>query len=284
MEPFIRVHKVFHKYNLNNILESYALKNINFEINKSEFVVIIGANGSGKSTLAKHLNAMLLPTKGKVFVKSIDTCKESKTYEIRANVGLVLQNPDNQIVSSVVEEDVAFGLENLGVRPKEMRVRIDDALKLVDMYGKRKDLVWNLSGGQKQRVAIAGILAMKPECIVLDEVTSMLDPKGKKEVLSVIESLNKNRGVTVVLITHFMDEAVLADKIIVMSEGEIMAINKKEKIFSNTALIKKCKLSFPEPMELILSLRKLGVNIKENPLNMEDCVQFLDRFLKRKAI
>ena len=284
MEPFLEFARVFYKYNISSISEDYALKNINLKINRGDFVAIIGANGSGKSTLTKHLNAMLVPTSGKVFVSDIDTEDEKETYNIRSRIGLVLQNPDNQIVSSIVEEDVAFGPENLGVNPNEIRNRVDSALKSVGMFSNRKDPVWGLSGGQKQRVAIAGVLAMKLECIVLDEVTSMLDPKGKREVLKTLKFLNKNKNITVVMITHDMAEAVLANKIFVINEGSLVASGSREEIFSNIELIKKCNLCFSEPMKIIFSLKEAGFNVKEMPFCEDDCVKILDKFIKTRGI
>ena len=202
----------------NNLTKVDVIKNLNMEVKKGEFLCVLGHNGSGKSTLAKHFNAILLPCGGKVYVDKMDTADEEKCFDIRSNVGLVLQNPDNQLVASVVEEDVAFGPENLGVPPKEIRKRVDNALKAVDMYEYRKNAPYKLSGGQKQRVAIAGIIAMEPSCIVLDEPTAMLDPRGRQEVMDTITKLNRERGITIVLITHYMDEAVKADRVIVMDE------------------------------------------------------------------
>ena len=199
-----------------------VLRGVSMGIRKGEFVALLGHNGSGKSTMAKHFNAMLLPSGGRVYVDGLDTLDESLKYEIRRRVGLVLQNPDNQLVASIVEEDVAFGPENLGVPPEEIRRRVDDALKAVDMYEFRMHAPYKLSGGQKQRIAIAGIIAMEPDCIVLDEPTAMLDPRGRTEVLDTIRKLNREKGITIVLITHYMDEAVLADRVIVMDSGEIL--------------------------------------------------------------
>ena len=199
-----------------------VLKGVNLEIQKGEFVALLGHNGSGKSTIAKMFNAMLLPAGGKVYVEGMDTLDESLVYEIRRRVGLVLQNPDNQLVASIVEEDVAFGPENLGIAPEEIRRRVDDALKAVEMYDYRLNAPYKLSGGQKQRIAIAGIIAMQPECIVLDEPTAMLDPRGREEVLRTIHKLNREKGITIVLITHYMDEAVQAGRVVVMDDGQIL--------------------------------------------------------------
>ena len=222
---FISVENLSYHYESNdenNLTKVDVIKNLNMEVKKGEFLCVLGHNGSGKSTLAKHFNAILLPCGGKVYVDKMDTADEEKCFDIRSNVGLVLQNPDNQLVASVVEEDVAFGPENLGVPPKEIRKRVDNALKAVDMYEYRKNAPYKLSGGQKQRVAIAGIIAMEPSCIVLDEPTAMLDPRGRQEVMDTITKLNRERGITIVLITHYMDEAVKADRVIVMDDGKIL--------------------------------------------------------------
>lgn len=231
-----------------------AVDGVSLEIEKGEFVALLGHNGCGKSTVAKHLNAMLVPDKGKVFVDGDDTADEEKTLDIRKKVGLVLQNPDNQLVASVVEEDVAFGPENLGVEPSEIRRRVDDALKAVDMYDFRKDAPYKLSGGQKQRVAIAGILAMQPDCIVLDEPTAMLDPNGREEVMSTLLKLNKEKGITVVLITHYMDEAVLADRVIVMDSGKVLTEGIPDNVFSQVELLKSTDLMFRRQQSLSTDL------------------------------
>lgn len=231
-----------------------AVDGVSLEIEKGEFVALLGHNGCGKSTVAKHLNAMLVPDKGKVFVDGDDTADEEKTLDIRKKVGLVLQNPDNQLVASVVEEDVAFGPENLGVEPSEIRRRVDDALKAVDMYDFRKDAPYKLSGGQKQRVAIAGILAMQPDCIVLDEPTAMLDPNGREEVMSTLLKLNKEKGITVVLITHYMDEAVLADRVIVMDSGKVLTEGTPDNVFSQVELLKSTDLMFRRQQNLSTDL------------------------------
>ncbi len=223
-----------------------AVDGVSLNIEKGEFVALLGHNGCGKSTVAKHLNAMLLPDKGKVYVDGDDTSDENKTYDIREKVGLVLQNPDNQLVASVVEEDVAFGPENLGIPPKEIRQRVDDALKAVDMYDYREHAPFKLSGGQKQRIAIAGILAMQPQCIVLDEPTAMLDPNGRDEVMTTLLKLNREKNMTVVLITHYMEEAVLADRVVVMDAGKILTQGTPEDVFSQAELLKKHRLDVPQ--------------------------------------
>ena len=257
-----------------------VLKGVNLEIKKGEFVALLGHNGSGKSTIAKMFNAMLLPAGGRVYVEGMDTLDESLLYEIRRRVGLVLQNPDNQLVASIVEEDVAFGPENLGIAPEEIRRRVDDALKAVEMYDYRLNAPYKLSGGQKQRIAIAGIIAMQPECIVLDEPTAMLDPRGREEVLRTIHKLNQEKGITIVLITHYMDEAVQASRVVVMDNGQILLQGTPEEVFAHVELLKKHKLDVPQATELIYRLRASGYPLPACVLNEEDCVAALERILK----
>ena len=257
-----------------------VLKGVNLEIKKGEFVALLGHNGSGKSTIAKMFNAMLLPAGGRVCVEGMDTLDESLLYEIRRRVGLVLQNPDNQLVASIVEEDVAFGPENLGIAPEEIRRRVDDALKAVEMYDYRLNAPYKLSGGQKQRIAIAGIISMQPECIVLDEPTAMLDPRGREEVLRTIHKLNQEKGITIVLITHYMDEAVQASRVVVMDNGQILLQGTPEEVFAHVELLKKHKLDVPQATELIYRLRASGYPLPECVLNEEDCVAALERILK----
>lgn len=256
-----------------------AVDGISLDIKKGEFVALLGHNGCGKSTMAKHFNAMLVPDSGKVYVDGDDTSDEDKTYDIRCKVGLVQQNPDNQLVASIVEEDVAFGPENLGVPPQEIRLRVDEALKAVDMYEYRKNAPFKLSGGQKQRIAIAGVLAMQTECIVLDEPTAMLDPNGRNEVMSTLIKLNKKKNMTVVLITHYMDEAVLADRVVVMDNGRILTQGKPEEVFSQVELLKKHRLDVPQATELAYKLRGCGVKIDRLPLTTEGCVSMLEEVL-----
>ena len=246
-----------------------VLRGISMEIQRGEFVALLGHNGSGKSTMAKMFNAMLLPSQGKVFIDGLDTVDEQVLYEIRRRVGLVLQNPDNQLVASVVEEDVAFGPENLGVPPAEIRERVDAALKAVEMYDFRLNAPYKLSGGQKQRIAIAGIIAMEPDCIVLDEPTAMLDPRGRTEVLNTIHRLNQEKGITIVLITHYMDEAVEADRVIVMDSGEILTQGTPREVFSQVELLKRHKLDVPQ-------LQQAGAAIDGCALNIEECVETLE--------
>lgn len=257
-----------------------AVDGVSLDINKGEFVALLGHNGCGKSTMAKHFNALLVPDSGKVYVDGDDTSDEEKAYDIRRKVGLVQQNPDNQLVASIVEEDVAFGPENLGVPPQEIRARVDEALKAVDMYEYRKNAPFKLSGGQKQRIAIAGVLAMQTECIVLDEPTAMLDPNGRNEVMSTLLKLNKEKKMTVVLITHYMDEAVLADRVVVMDSGKILTQGKPDEVFSWVELLKKHRLDVPQATELAYKLRGCGVKFDRLPLTTEDCVAMLEEVLR----
>ena len=256
-----------------------VLKGINLDIKKGEFVAVLGHNGSGKSTLAKHLNGILIPKKGKVIVDGIDTSDESKLFELRQRAGMVFQNPDNQIVSSIVEEDVAFALENLGVPYDEMRKRVDDSLKAVNMYEYRLHSPSQLSGGQKQRVAIAGIIAMRPECIILDEPTAMLDPQGRKEVLSAIHRMNREYGITIVLITHYMEEATQCDRVIVMDKGNIIMDNIPEKVFSQVELLRKIGLDVPQFTELCWQLKNAGIEISPEIISEKDCIDALIKLL-----
>ena len=249
-----------------------VLDDVSFEIKKGEFVCLLGHNGCGKSTVSKHLNAMLLPTKGKLYVDGIDTIKDEEDFSVRRKVGLVLQNPDNQLVASIVEEDVAFGPENLGVEPKEIRRRVDEALKAVDMYDYRLQPPHKLSGDQKQRVAIAGIIAMQPDCLVLDEPTAMLDPKGREEVMNTIHKLNREQGITVVLITHYMEEAIDADRIFVMDDGKILISGTPQEVFSQVELLKRHRLDVPQVTELCYKLRALGVDIDTLSLDTDECI------------
>lgn len=259
-----------------------VLKNINIEIHDGEFIAVLGHNGSGKSTFAKHLNAILLPSGGKAYVYGIDTADEKKLFDVRKQVGMVFQNPDNQIVATVVEEDVAFGPENLGIHPDEIRKRVDESLAAVDMTDFSKSAPHNLSGGQKQRVAIAGILAMKPACIVLDEPTAMLDPSGRREVLNTISRLNKESGITIILITHYMDEAAMADRVIVMNEGEICMDDTPENIFINRDKLKNYGLDVPQVTELMYQLKKAGLPVNDRVITTEDCISELSSLLSQK--
>ncbi len=257
----------------------YAVDGVSLEFEKGGFTAVIGHNGCGKSTLAKHLNAMLLPDSGKVYVDGDDTSDENKTYDIREKVGLVLQNPDNQLVASIVEEDVAFGPENLGIEPAEIRKRVDNALKAVGMYDYRMHAPYKLSGGQKQRIAIAGVLAIEPQCIVLDEPTAMLDPSGRAEVMNTLIKLNREMGITVILITHFMEEAVLADRVVVMDGGKVLTQGTPDEVFSQVELLKKHRLDVPQAAELAFRLKGRGANIDKIPLTAENCVKMLGEVL-----
>lgn len=279
---FISLENVVFSYtdDENEKSEKNAVDGVSLDIKKGEFVALLGHNGCGKSTIAKHLNAMLLPDSGRVLIDGDDTSDEEKTYDIRKKVGLVLQNPDNQLVASIAEEDVAFGPENLGIPPQEIRERVDYALKAVGMYEYREHAPFKLSGGQKQRVAIAGILAMLPECIVLDEPTAMLDPNGRDEVLSTLLKLNKEKNITVVLITHYMDEAVLADRVVVMDSGKILTQGTPDQVFSQVELLKKHRLDVPQSTELANKLCGCGVKIDKMPLDTEACVKMLEEVLK----
>lgn len=256
-------------------IEKIAIDGVNISINKGDFVVILGHNGSGKSTFAKHINALLIPSKGKIFVGGLDTSIEENLWEIRKKAGMVFQNPDNQIVATIVEEDVAFGPENLGVEPLEIRRRVDESLKKVNMYEYRKHGPHLLSGGQKQRVAIAGILAMMPECIVLDEPTAMLDPFGRKEVINTVKELNEKYGITIILITHYMEEAVDADKIYVMDSGKVIIEGTPREVFKNVDTMKELGLDVPQMTELAYELRKNGVDISEDILTIDEMVNAL---------
>lgn len=255
-----------------------ALRGVDVTIERGSFVVILGHNGSGKSTLAKTFNAVLLPSGGKVYVEGMDTMDESLLLEIRRRVGMVFQNPDNQIVANVVEEDVAFAPENLGVPSQEIRRRVDEALRQVGLYEYREHAPHLLSGGQKQRVAIAGVIAMRPKCIVLDEPTAMLDPRGREEVMEIVSDLNRRLGITVVLITHHMDEAARAQRVVVLDRGEIAADGPPKKVFSQVELLHRLGLSAPETVELCWQLRKAGQELPLDTLTIEECAQALRRW------
>ena len=250
-----------------------TLRGIDLEIEEGTFVAVLGHNGSGKSTLAKHMNAILVPDEGKVTVAGLDTADENGIIDLRRNIGMVFQNPDNQIVANVVEDDVAFAPENLGVAPEEIRRRVDDALRQVGMYELRKHAPHLLSGGQKQRVAIAGVIAMQPKIIVLDEPTAMLDPQGRAEVVSTVSKLCREKGMTVILITHHMDECVDADRLIVMSNGRIVADGSPEKVFSMVELMEKEGLTVPETTRVLYELRGQGIDVPLDALRVEDCAR-----------
>lgn len=255
-----------------------VLENFNFSIEEGSFVAILGHNGSGKSTVAKLTNGILFADEGTVTVDSILARDDDTIYDIRKTVGMVFQNPDNQIVSSIVEEDVAFGVENIGIPSDECRKRVDDALKTVGMYEYRLRTPSKLSGGQKQRVAVAGIIAMKPKCIVLDEPTAMLDPSGRKEVIDTVMKLNREEGITIVLITHYMDEAVKADRVVVMDDGKIKLDGTPEQVFSDTNKIKSLSLEVPQSTELV---SRLGISSEKTVLNFDQCADLLYKYLQK---
>lgn len=264
-------------------VKTEVLKGINLEIKKGEFVAVLGHNGSGKSTLAKCFNAINIPESGDVYADGMNTKVENNLLPIRQHVGMVFQNPDNQIVATIVEEDVAFALENMGVEPKEIRRRVDEALKTVGMYEYREHAPHKLSGGQKQRVAIAGIIAMRPDCILLDEPTAMLDPKGRAEVMKTIKMLNRENGVTIVLITHYMEEAAQADRVVVVDGGEIVMDNVPKKIFSQVETMKNLGLDVPQVTELAWGLKKAGFDISTEIITEEECAQALAALLDSRA-
>ena len=252
-----------------------VFKDLNLTIENGSFVAILGSNGCGKSTLAKHFNAILLPTGGKVWVYGMDTADEEKLIQIRRSVGMVFQNPDNQIVANVVEEDVAFGPENLGVASPEIRRRVELALKQVGMYEYREHAPHLLSGGQKQRIAIAGVIAMEPKCIVLDEPTAMLDPKGRREVMETVLRLNREKGITVILITHHMDEAAQAGRVVVLHQGQIAADGTPKEVFSQVDLLHRLGLAAPDTVELCWELDRRGFHLPLDRLTIEECGQAL---------
>ena len=257
-----------------------VLHGVDLDIEKGSFVALLGHNGCGKSTMAKLFNGMLVPTSGTVTVDGIDTAVEETQLDVRRRVGLVQQNPDNQLVAGIVEEDVAFGPENLGIEPAEIRRRVDAALKAVNMYEYRDHAPHKLSGGQKQRVAIAGVIAMETMCIVLDEPTAMLDPRGRQEVMDTIRYLNREKGITVILITHYMDEAVQADRVVVMDGGNILTDGDPRKVFAQVELLKRHKLDVPQATELIYRLNAAGCSISGTPLDEDECVKAIAEYLK----
>ena len=282
---WIELEHLSHCYQAGTEQEHRALDDVSLAVEEGAFVAVLGANGSGKSTLAKHLNALLLPTSGACRINGLDTAAAADTgelWKIRQQVGMVFQNPDNQIVATIVEEDVAFALENLGVPPDEIRKRVDDALKTVDMYEYRNHAPHQLSGGQKQRVAIAGIIAMRPRCIVMDEPTAMLDPKGRKEIMATIKTLNKEHGITVVLITHYMEEAAKADRVIVIDKGNILLDDVPKRIFSQVELLKSVGLDVPQATELMYELKKCGLDVPDDIIDEDECAQVLYDILKNK--
>lgn len=260
-----------------------ALDHLSFQVNKGEFVAVLGHNGSGKSTLAKHINAILLPGEGEVYVDDIDTSEREMLWEIRQRAGMVFQNPDNQIVHNVVEEDVGFGPENLGVPTEEIWERVEDSLKKVGMLRNRKESPNNLSGGQKQRVAIAGVLAMKPKCIIFDEATAMLDPVGRREVLKAVKELNQKENITILWITHYMDEVAEADRVLVMNQGKLVMSGSPREIFSQTDKLKSFHLDVPQVTELASELRKKGMDLPPDIITVDEFVEKAAELLKRGA-
>lgn len=277
---FIKLKNLVHLYNSYNnegeVSETIkAVDGVSAEVEKGEFIAVLGHNGSGKSTLAKHLNGLLFPDEGTVWVGGYDTMDESTIFEIRQTTGMVFQNPDNQIIGSIVEEDVAFGLENIGVPTEDIWKRVAESLEAVGMVAYREQSPNRLSGGQKQRVAIAGVMAMRPQCIVLDESTAMLDPVGRKEVIRTISRLNKEEGITIILITHYMEEAVCADRVLVMDNGKLLTQGTPKEIFSQVDMLKRIKLDVPQMTELADQLRKEGVNLPADILTVEEMVDAL---------
>ena len=276
MDKMIECKNVVFKYSTGEEgSEKIAIDRLNLEVNKGEFLVILGHNGSGKSTVAKHMNALLTPTDGIVTVNGLDTSDDNNIWDIRSSAGMVFQNPDNQLVATIVEEDVAFGPENLGIPSEEIRKRVDEALAKVGMSEYKKHAPHLLSGGQKQRVAIAGILAMQPKCIIFDEPTAMLDPSGRKEVINNIKELNKKHGITVILITHYMDEAAEADRVVVMDKGKVIIEGVPRDVFSHVEAMKKIGLDVPQVSELCYELRKAGIDIDTKILNVNEMVNAL---------
>lgn len=273
----LKFENVSYSYDGNEKDENYAVKGISFTVDKGEFVVILGHNGSGKSTLAKLTNGIFVPDSGKVFVDGMDTSDDSLEFAIRKKIGVVFQNPDNQLVASIVEEDVAFGPENLGIAPKEIRRRVDDALKAVDMYEYRLHETHRLSGGQKQCVAIAGMIAMRPECIVFDEPTAMLDPKGREKVVKTAVKLNKEFGISIIFITHFMEEAVGADKVMVMDNGSILASAAPVEIFKERKLLESCGLDVPDIVKIVSLLKEKKIEMSSDILDEDS---FVSEFIK----
>ena len=286
MEPILSARDVSFAYDNyeEKQLPPIVLEDVSLDIQPGEFVAVLGHNGSGKSTLAKHFNAILLPTAGTVYVGGIDTKQEDRLYDIRQTAGMVFQNPDNQLVATIVEEDVAFALENLGVPPEEIRRRVDESLKAVGMYEYRQHAPHQLSGGQKQRVAIAGIIAMRPNCIVLDEPTAMLDPQGRREVLRTIRQLGDQFGITVVLITHYMDEAAQCDRVVVVDNGKVILDGAPRAVFSHVEQLKKVGLDVPQVTELVWMLRKDGYNLPDDIIFEDECVQAIEKLLEERHV
>ncbi len=278
MEPIMEATRVSFSYE-EEAESPLVLDGISLTVGRGEFLAVLGHNGSGKSTLAKHFNAILLPQQGRVVVEGMNTAEEEKLYDIRQTVGMVFQNPDNQIVATIVEEDVAFALENMVVPPAEIRQRVDDALRSVGMYEYREHAPHQLSGGQKQRIAIAGVIAMRPRCIVLDEPTAMLDPRGRAEVMKTLRDLNREHGITIALITHYMDEAAQCDRVVVVDRGKLLMDGLPREVFSRVEELKAVGLDVPQVTELMHSLRQAGLPVREDIITEEECAEELCRLL-----
>lgn len=284
-ETFIKIENISYLYEDEEPNSPPVLKALSLDIKQGEFVAILGHNGSGKSTLAKLLNMILVPTTGKIFVKGKDITSDELTdddiFELRKTVGMVFQNPDNQLVATIVEDDVAFGPENLGIPSAEIRERVDKALADVGMTEYAKHEPHRLSGGQKQRVAIAGVIAMMPECIIFDESTAMLDPLGRRDVMDSIIKLNREKGITVIMITHYMDEAAMADRIVVLNDGEVLLDGSPEYVFENEELLRSCGLAIPQSTELVHKLRAAGIKLDGNCASLEECAELITKSLKK---
>lgn len=278
MDSIISVKNIKFEYE-NDGASTVVVDDFSIDFERGKFTAVLGHNGSGKSTLAKLLNGLLKPTKGDIMVDGMSVLDESQEINIKRTVGIVFQNPDNQLVATVVDEDVAFGLENLGIPHTEMVKRVEDALLAVDMSDFAKAAPHNLSGGQKQRVAIAGIIAMQPKCIIFDEPTAMLDPKGRKEVIDVILRLCREKNITVILITHYMNEAALADRVVVMDKGKIVLDDEPKKVFSNVDTLRQVGLDVPQPTEIIYELKKLGMDLPNDVLTVDDCIKAMTEVL-----
>lgn len=287
MQPFIEAQKLVHEYSRrdeegNVIGMKRALDGVDIHVKQGDFVAVLGANGSGKSTFAKHINALLTPTEGTIYVDGMDTSIHENDIKVRQTAGMVFQNPDNQIISNIVEEDVGFGPENMGVPSEEIWRRVEQSLKSVGMYEHRKESPNHLSGGQKQRVAIAGIMAMKPKCIILDEPTAMLDPIGRKAVIKTITELNQKENITVILITHYMEEVIGADYVYVMRKGKVKMEGTPRQIFARSEELEDCRLTIPEVTKIALDLNKRGLNIPKDILSVEELTEAVVRLYKEK--
>jgi energy-coupling factor transport system ATP-binding protein len=286
-EPFIKIENLSYAYEEDDANASPVLKELSLEIEKGEFVAVLGHNGSGKSTLAKLLNMILLPTSGKIFVKgkdiTLENMSDEELLELRKTVGMVFQNPDNQLVATIVEDDVAFGPENLGIPSGDIRERVDKVLGDLGMLEYAKHEPHRLSGGQKQRIAIAGVMAMLPECIIFDESTAMLDPLGRRDVMSAIDKLNREQGITVIMITHYMEEAAVADRIVVLDDGKLILDGTPSYVFEHEDRLRECGLAIPQGTELVHKLRRAGVSLDGECVTLEDCADLIERSLKNKG-